>query len=121
MKMLGHLHLYKEEGQPGENMNIKNHTEKTESAPSEFCSHIHLYCLFSVLLTFILRLVLEPVNDSTLILTLWPLLTTSATFATRPSRRSSEMWTSPSQRFLREENNDMVDFTGSEITSVEIF
>lgn len=119
MKMLGHLHLCKEEGQPGENMNIKNH--KTESAPSEFCSHIHLYCLFSVLLTFILRLVLEPVNDSTLILTLWPLLTTSATFATRPSRRSSEMWTSPSQRFLREENNNMVDFTDSEITSVEIF
>lgn len=119
MKTLGHLHLYKEEGRPGENINVKNH--KTENAPSEFCSHIHLNRLFSVLLTFILRLVLEPVNDSTLILTLWPLLTTSATFATRPSRRSSEMWTSPSQRFLHEENNDMVDFTGSEITCVEIF
>lgn len=52
-------------------------------------------------LTFMLRLVLEPVKDKTLILTLCPLLTTSATLATRPSRRSSEMCTKPSQRFLR--------------------
>lgn len=56
-------------------------------------------------LTFILRLVLEPVNDRTLILTLWPLLTTSATLATRPSLRSSEMWTRPSHRFLRADSS----------------
>lgn len=49
-----------------------------------------------------LKLVLVPVKDSTLTLTLWPLLTTSATLATRPSRRSSEMCTRPSHRFLRE-------------------
>lgn len=48
-----------------------------------------------------LRLVLVPVKDSTLTLTRWPLLTTSATLATRPSRRSSEMCTRPSHRFLR--------------------
>lgn len=51
--------------------------------------------------TFMLRLVLEPVNERTLTLTRWPLLTTSATLATRPSRRSSEMWTKPSHRFLQ--------------------
>ena len=48
-----------------------------------------------------LRLVLDPVKDSTLILTRWPFWTTSATLATRPSLRSSEMWTNPSQRFLQ--------------------
>ena len=52
--------------------------------------------------TFMLKLVLVPVKDNTLTLTLWPLLTTSATLATRPSRRSSEMCTRPSHRFLRE-------------------
>lgn len=59
---------------------------------------------FKFVLTFILRLVFEPVNDSTLTLTLWPLLTTSATLATRPSLRSSEMWTKPSHRFLNRKN-----------------
>lgn len=52
-------------------------------------------------LTFILRLALVPVTDSTLIRTFCPLVTTSATSATRPSLRSSEMCTRPSQRFLK--------------------
>lgn len=53
-----------------------------------------------------LRLVLDPVKDKTLTFTLCPLLTTSATLATRPSLRSSEMWTKPSQRFLEEKQTD---------------
>lgn len=52
-------------------------------------------------LTFMLRLALVPVNDSTLIFTFWPLVTTSATLAIRPSLRNSEMCTRPSQRFLQ--------------------
>lgn len=79
-------------------------------------------CVF-LFFTFILRLVLDPVNESTLTLTLWPLLTTSATLATRPSLRSSEMWTRPSHRFLEIEkmimdnfNNEIRDRTKEEIS-----
>lgn len=110
-------------------------TKKSENLPSAFCTHTFQFIysnldklhrnlfntLLSVLLTFILRLVLEPVNESTLTLTLWPLLTTSATLATRPSLRSSEMWTKPSHRFLHtENNNNMVDFT-SKITDCWLY
>lgn len=55
-----------------------------------------------------LRLALLPVKDSTLTFTFWPLLTTSATLAMRPSLRNSEMCTRPSQRFLPKHTRDEV-------------